>query len=62
MHVYDSLIRIARWLPEPIVRVVVFGSIGGLFILSVLVIFIIVPFERGARLRWRRFLMRKWNE
>ena len=58
MHVYDLLVRIARWLPEPVVRVLVFALITGFFILSVLVIFVIVPFERAARLKWRSLLRR----
>jgi len=56
--VYDSLVRIARLLPEPVVRVLVFSFILGIFIISTLVLFIIVPFERAARLRWRRILRR----
>ena len=58
MQVYDLLVRIARWLPEPVVRVLVFALITGFFIFSVLVIFIIVPFERTARLKWRRLFRR----
>ena len=58
MRVFDSLVRIARWLPEPVVRVLVFSLIIGIFIVSVLVIFIIVPVERTMRLKWRRLLRR----
>ena len=58
MRVYDSLVRIARWLPEPVVRVLVFSLIIGFFILSVLIIFIVVPCERAVRLRWRRLVRR----
>jgi len=59
MSVYDSLVRIARRLPEPVVRVLVFALILGIFGLSILVLFIIVPFERAARLRWRKALRRR---
>ena len=58
MRVYDSLVRIARWLPEPVVRVLVFSLIIGVFIFSVLIIFIVIPCERSVRLRWRKLSRR----
>ena len=58
MRVYDPLILIARRLPEPVVRVLVFGLIAGIFVISAFVIFVIVLIERGVRLRWRRLLGR----
>ena len=61
MRAFDSLVRVARWLPEPVVRVLVFSLISRLFILRILVLFIIVPFERAVRLKWRRHL-RGWEE
>ena len=34
MRVHDPLIRIARRLPEPVVRVLVFGLIAGIFVMN----------------------------
>jgi hypothetical protein len=58
MFFIDLLVAIARRLPEPAARVLAFGLIVGFFIISVLVLFIIVPLERTARLRWRRISRR----
>ena len=54
MSFIDFLVAVARRLPEPVVRVLAFGLIVGFFIFSVSILFIIIPLERTARLKWRR--------
>ena len=58
MFFIDLLVAIARRLPEPAVRFLAFGLIVGIFIISVSILFIIVPLERAARLRWRKISRR----
>jgi len=58
MSFIDLLVALARRLPEPVVRILVFGLIAGFYIISVFVLFIIVPLERTARLKWRRISRR----